>query len=163
SFELTNTGGAPSGPMEVRLPAEFSWLRLAGESTLPPLAPGEKTVITLRLAPTHAPPLDGYTGKPVGVHTGHFFTRGKLRLRAVSAARGGLRVIVTDDFTYHAEGEPKVEGAHVRVRDAFDNSIIVAETTTDATGTVVLPSLAEGSYLLEVEADQHNTYRNTIR
>jgi hypothetical protein len=69
--------------------------------------------------------------------TGNFFTSVGFEFRAISAAVGDLAVTVTDDFTYHAEGQPKVAGAKVRVRDAFDNSIIVAEATTNDSGVVI--------------------------
>jgi hypothetical protein len=119
SFEVTNTGGAPTGPLEVRLPAGFSWLGLASQETLDPLAPGQKTVVTLRLTPADDLPLNVYTGNLAVVDTGNFFANVQFQFRAVSDAVGDLQVTVTDDFTYHVEGEPKVADAAVRVRDAF--------------------------------------------
>ena len=145
------------------MPDQFPWLSLASSETIEPLAPGEKTVVTLRLTPSDTLPLNLYTGNLAVVDDGNFFADVGFRFRAISDAVGDLQVTVTDDFTYHVEGEPKVAGADVRVRDAFDNSIIVAEGVTDADGVITLPNLPEGSYTLEVIAEKHQTYRNTYR
>jgi histidinol dehydrogenase len=55
-----------------------------------------------------------------------------------------------------------VAGATVRLRDAYDQSKVIAQGLTDASGSVTLPSVAEAPYVLEVSADKHVTYRNSF-
>ena len=159
SFEISNGGGAPSGELKILLP-DFPWLSLAQEATIPSINPGQKAQVTLVATPSADLPLGRYTGsiavqgKDGSLSQGFEFT-------VTSAAVGDLQVAVVDDYTYYVDGAPKVEGAKVILRDPFDNSIIVAEGLTNASGMVLLPGVHEGSYLLEVTADKHGTSRIT--
>jgi len=159
AFEVANTGGAPSGDLEVLLPAA-PWLSLTSASTMPSIAAGEKRTVTLALTPAIDLPLQKFDGMIV--------LQGKetrlevpFQFRSVSDATGGVRVAVNDDYTFHVAGSPKVVGAAVRLRDPYDNSVVVAEGVTDAAGFVTLPDVREGVYLLEAQADKHQTYHGS--
>jgi hypothetical protein len=160
-FQVTNIGGAPSGDLQVLLPS-IPWLALASSATIPSLAPGQQTTVTLTLTPAADLPLDRYGGTIVlrGTRTGLVIP---FQFRALSEAKGDLQVSVVDQYTYYADGAPKVAGAKVRLLDSFDNSIVIAQGTTDASGQVLLPNVREGTYLLEVNADKHDLYRASYR
>lgn len=159
SFDVANTGGAPSGNLSVLLP-DAPWLSLNSDANLGSLQPGEKRTITLALKPALDLPLQKYDGVIV-IQSSETSLNVPFSFRAISDATGNVKVAVNDDYTFHVAGAPKVSGAAVRLRDPFDNSIIAAEGTTDDTGVVTLPSVREGVYLLEVQADKHQTYHGS--
>ncbi len=157
--ELVNLGSAPTGDLGVELPSNFPWLGLSSPAAIPSLAPGERTKITLQLLPA--------ANLPLQLFTGSIFVRGAqsglsipFQFRAISEAVGDVRISVLDDYTYYTAGAPRVADATVKMRDPFDQSIIVAQGLTDATGAITLPAVPEGSYFLEVSAAKHGTYRN---
>ena len=53
-------------------------------------------------------------------------------------------------------------GATVELLDPYDNTVIVAQGTTDASGTITLKNVPEGNYVLDVEAPGHDPYRGPI-
>ncbi|MDL2321916.1 Ig-like domain-containing protein, partial [Desulfosarcina sp. OttesenSCG-928-B08] len=160
TFTLTNTGGIATGDLSVDLP-DWPWFSLATSPDIASLNPGESTTVTLALTPSEDLALGRYTGaiavqgQPASLSVGFDFT-------VVSAATGDVQVTVVDDYTFYAEGSPNVEGATVTLRDPYDNSIVIAQTVTDASGVIAFAAIPEGVYLLEVSADQHGTSKITI-
>jgi|GEM_PF-477428 len=159
-FEVLNHGGAASGDIGVDLP-EASWLSLVSASVIPSLEPGGKTTVALLLSP----PGDLALGR----YDIHLVFRSPLtelvvpvQVRAVSDAIGMARVTVADDYTYHVQGAPKVAEARVRFRDPYDMSRVTAQGLTDTNGVVLFPTIPEGRYVLEVEADKHAVVRQTV-
>ena len=61
SFNVVNNGGAPSGDLQVSLPST-SYMSLASPATIPSLAPGASSTVTLELSPPSNLPLEQYTG-----------------------------------------------------------------------------------------------------
>jgi hypothetical protein len=159
TFGVTNLGGATAGSLSVLLP-NFSWLTLATPPVLPALAPGEGAEVTLLLTPPADLPLGPYTGSlalnstNAGLPVGFSF-------RCLSDAMGALRIVSVDEYTYYAEGAPKVTNATVRLTDAFSGAIVL-ETNTAPSGNLLLPDMAEGYYELRVEAPQHSVFRQVI-
>ena len=64
-----------------------------------------------------------------------------------------------DEYTSFVAGAPLVAGATVELLDPYDNTIVVAQGTTDSTGKVLISNIPEGTYLLDVEAANHDPYR----
>ncbi|MCC6232722.1 MAG: hypothetical protein IT580_08765 [Verrucomicrobiales bacterium] len=155
-FDLTNPGGTSTGPITVLAP-DAPWLQVATSTPLAPLAAGATQRITLQLTPAQDLALGEHTGALV-IQSGDLSIPVPFRFRALAEAKGGLRVTATDEYTYYAEGSPRVTNAVVLVRDATTRDV-VAEGVTDAFGRFEAPSLFEGYYDLEVTADQHVTYR----
>lgn len=160
SFEVTNLGGAPSEALSVELP-NVSWMSLVSAQTIQPIAPGQKVTVTLALNPATNQPLGLYEGSLVLNGTNSSLSQ-SFSLRAISEAVGDVRISVEDEFTYFAEGRPLLAGATVVLMDPFDNSIVIAQGVTDASGTVILTGVPEGEYLLEVRAEKHATYRSSF-
>ncbi|MBE9257518.1 putative Ig domain-containing protein [Dolichospermum sp. LEGE 00246] len=82
--------------------------------------------------------------------------------RAVSNAVGAIRINTADELTYFAEGSPKLANATVTLRDYFSNEV-VASAVTDSTGFVDFSNIKEGNYNLEIKADKHETFRQTVQ
>ncbi|HOB97203.1 MAG TPA: CARDB domain-containing protein [Verrucomicrobiota bacterium] len=159
TFLVQNDGGAATGPLQVLLP-DAPWLQLATPSPLPPLEPGSNQPVTLQLVPPASMDLTEYPGNLV-LTDGAARVNVPFRFRAVSDATGALRIVVEDEYTYYAEGAPRVAGAEIVVRDALSKEE-VAKTTADASGWAEFTSLREGYYEVEAKAPDHNANRQTI-
>ena len=161
-FKVTNQGGAATGDVQVLLP-NAPWLKLASPATIQSLAPGQSTNVTLLLTPDANLPLTVYNGNLVFDAPGN---DGDLSLpfnfRAVSEAVGSLRVNVVDELTYFTQEAPKLANAKVTLRDYFTGNEI-RSLKTDATGIIAFDHLAEGAYTLEVQADKHSTFKQTVQ
>jgi len=153
-FEVSNTGGVPSGDLEIRIP-DVPWLSLLSPGTIS-LAPSQSAKVTLALNPPADLPLQRYDGTIVlaGSNTSLDVP---FQFRAVSDATGDFKISVVDDFTYYAEGAPKVAGATVKLIDPIDG-VLVAQGTTDASGELLFQDVVEGRYQLRVSAPEHGTY-----
>jgi len=158
--EITNTGGVPATELQVLLPAQATWMSLVSPQSIGTLAPGEKAKITLALNPPTTLPLGPYNGSIVvngkngGVNVGFMF-------RAVSDGKGDLKVFSNDEFTYFADGNPRVANATVTLKDAVDGSTIF-QSQTDGSGSLLREAIPEGNYNLEVSAERHGTYRGPV-
>jgi subtilase family serine protease len=156
-LQLRNDGGEATGPLDVQLPP-LPWLS-ATATRLDSLAPGEATSLMIVLKPTVD---DGLTpGAPyrgaIGVGNTQYGMSVPFEFRYVTDGKGDLWVVVEDEYTYYAEGSPRVAGATVSVRDAYTGQEVVAGLT-DAGGVAQFTEVLEGYYEVHVTADKHSTY-----
>ncbi|MBL9126553.1 MAG: hypothetical protein JNL97_02845, partial [Verrucomicrobiales bacterium] len=159
SFDVVNSGGSTSEPIHVALPPNLPWIHVAGTVPLPTLAPGTTNRVTLQLRPDASVPLGETTGTLL-LAAGSSTASVPFRFRVLSDATGDLRVTAVDEYTYYAEGAPKVAGAEVTVLDAVTEQI-VRQGVTDATGELVFRQMPEGWYDVRVRADLHGGFRDT--
>ena len=159
-FEITNTGGLATGPIEVLLPPNERWLHLATAQEMASIDPGQSAMVSLLLMPPADMSLGNYSG-----HMTLNFTSGHVNVpftfRALSDATGDLVIKAVDEYYFYTAEAPALAGARVRVLDALSGVQIFSDTT-DANGEVGLVDLAEGYYKVEVRADKHNTYSKTL-
>ena len=159
-IELTNEGGATANDIQVLLP-DAPWLSLATADTIESLAPGESTNVTLALTPSDDLRLTEYQGNIIFDAAGNDGDFGlDFNFRAVSEAVGTLDIKITDEFYYFTEGKPLVENASVVLRDAITREIVFSSEDVDE--QLILNDLVEGHYILEVEADKHNSYQELV-
>lgn len=157
-FEIYNQGGVPTGPLNVLLP-DAPWLHLASTNPMPSLASDTTNKVTLLLTPTNDMPLGPYAGNLVVRGSGVSLSV-PFNFRALSEAKGDLKITAVDEYTYYAEGNPNLAEANVVVRDAITQSNVVTGVT-DTNGEFFTAQLMEGYYQIEIIADKHSTYRNT--
>ena len=159
-FKLANEGGIPTGPIVIALPS-VPWMTLATTNPLPPLLPGETngTTITLLLTPAADLTLAAYEGS-LALNSSNASLTVPFNFRALSEAKGDLRITAVDELTYYAVGTPNLAGASVAVRDAVTHTN-VATGVTDTNGQFFVAQLPEAYYEIELMADKHTTYRNT--
>ncbi len=158
-FTITNTGRATTGAIRVT-PDTAPWLALATPATMPALAPNESASVTLLLTPPANLPLTAYNGN-VRVTTDDGTVTIPFTFRAVSDATGDLVVTVVDEYFYFTDEAPKVEGATVLLLDAI-SGVVVAEAVTNGEGQVLFAGVTEGHYTVEVRAEDHDRYRNSL-
>ena len=158
-FAVTNTGGCVSGPVHVVLPS-LTWLSVASGDVLPPLAPGEGAQVSLLLSPPGDLPLGPYGGTLVLTAT-NAGANVSFQFVCQSARVGDLRVTAVDEYTYYAEGAPKVAQATVRLIDPVSQTLLLT-TQTDASGVVVLTNLTEAHYRVEVSAPDHGAHNEIL-
>ncbi|MBI5386506.1 MAG: DUF11 domain-containing protein, partial [Verrucomicrobia bacterium] len=159
-FTVVNQGGATSGPVTVSVPNQ-PWLSVASTNPLPVLAPGDSNIVTLLLTPAADLSLGVYRGS-VGASAADSAVTLPFEFLAVSEARGDLLVEAVDEFTYYAEGAPRITNALVTITDSITREVVTSGYT-DATGHFFAPQIPEAFYNLQVTAPQHFTFRGTLR
>jgi len=159
SFTVSNTGGSPTGALQINLP-NTSYMTLASPATIPSLGPGASSTVTLELSPAADLQLAQYTGTIAingtqgGISVPFTFT-------AISSAVGTVHVLVDDDYTFQQTGSPHVQGATVNLLNPYDNTQIIATGVTDGTGAVTLGNVPAGPYVLQVQASGHSSYQSS--
>jgi YD repeat-containing protein len=159
SFTVANNGGAPSGTLQVSLPST-SYISLASPATIPSLAPGASSTVSLLLSPATNLALEQYTGT-IAVNSAQTGISVPFTFTAVSSAVGNVQVLVDDDYTFDEAGAPHVQGATVSLLNPYDNTDVVANGTTDASGAVTFTGVPAGPYDLQVTAPGHSSYNNS--
>lgn len=157
---ITNTGKGETGEISVVLP-NTDWMSLATPAKMPSLKYGESATVLLRLSP-------GTEMEANVAHKGQFAINCangngvpvSYRILPVSSENGTLVVDVCDEYTYYTAEKPHISGAKVRVTIPNTNTV-VAEGVTEITG-LFTKELPAGYYTLEVTADKHDSYKNTI-
>ncbi len=160
SFTITNVGAGKTGKITLALP-DVEWMSAVTSKEMTSLEQGEATTVILRLSPTEDMQLNvPRTGK-IGINcengTGLSLN---YKVEAVSQTTGTLVVDVCDEYTYYTAEAPHLAGAKVVLRHPVTKELVFEGTTgPDGLYKVELP---EGYYQLEVSADKHDTYTNTI-
>ncbi len=161
---LRNIGGLPSEPLHVELPASLNFVTLISPETIAPMSAGTEATIALRVAPSMTTPF-GVVEDTIVVTdadgTGDVLIEIPVRVTVQSAATGDLLVYATDEFTYWAAGEPAVAGAEVTLFE-LGTFNVVAFGTTDADGYALIQGLTEGYYDVQVEAEDHGSFRANV-
>jgi hypothetical protein len=155
-FDVVNLGAVATDPMVLSLP-DFPWVAVAGDNPVPSIPPGGTNHVTLLLTP----PADLELGAYAGAMALNSATAGAtlpFEFRALSDAKGTLLVQVEDEFTYYAEGNPRVTNATVVVRDLL-SGVVVTNGVTDARGEFVLRDIPEAYYDVEISAEKHSSER----
>lgn len=155
-FDVVNLGAVATEPMVLSLP-DFPWVAVAGDNPIPAIQPGGTNHVTLLLTP----PADLELGAYAGAMALNSSTAGAslpFEFRALSDAKGTLLVQVEDEFTYYAEGNPRVTNATVVVRDLL-SGVVVTNGVTDALGEFLLRDVPEAYYEVEISADKHTRER----
>ncbi len=158
-FEVVNTGGADSGPLNLTLP-DIPWLKAVTATPIASLPPDGRIAVALQLTPDETVPLEIFEGR-IAVHNATVGVSVPFSFRHVSDAVGDVAVTVVDELTYYGEGGPKVAGAPVVLRDPFTSEALFTGVS-DTNGLVQFAGVPEGSYNLDVTAPRHDNYLRTV-
>ncbi|HEY9171068.1 MAG TPA: CARDB domain-containing protein, partial [Verrucomicrobiae bacterium] len=121
-FDVVNVGGRASGPIQVVVPVT-TWLQVVSTNLLPSLEPGQTNHVSLLLSPPSNLPLAPYTGS-LALNMTNGGLSVPFSFRAISDAKGDLLVTAVDEYTYYAEGAPRVTNAIVTVSDPVTHNPI---------------------------------------
>ncbi|MEM9063562.1 MAG: calcium-binding protein, partial [Pseudomonadota bacterium] len=162
TFDLTNAGPVASEAIDIILPSavDFPWLGLATPETLEPLAPGETVSITLALTPDDDLAIAEYFGT-IQIDGGPVDAAMPYSFRATSDATGTIEIDILDEFSFFAEGLPKVDDATVVVTDSLSGEVIFESADVDQ--MLTLTDVPEGYYDIVVSKTDHETFRSTIK
>ena len=160
-FQIYNNGAGETGKVSISLP-EVGWMTMVSPASLENILPQDTISVIVNLTPGSDIPLNtpisGYITANCVKGTG---VQIPYRFEVVSEEYGGLKVDVIDEYTYYTEAKPHIKNAHVVVRHPFSGKIM-ADGFTDENGIFSVDSLPEGSYKMNVEAEKHEGYQNTI-
>ena len=158
---ITNTGKGETGEIKVVLP-DVSWMSLATPQKMPSLKYGESATIILKLSPEANMEANlAHTGQlAINCANGDGLPV-SYRILPVSSEKGTLSVDVCDEYTYNTAEKPHVKGAKVRVTLPNTNTVI-AEGVTNEKGLFTQTDIPSGYYTVEVTADKHDSYKNTV-
>jgi hypothetical protein len=159
-FQVINNGAAPSGPVLISLP-EIPWMSLASTNLIPPLAPGESNSVTLLLTPAFDLDTGTFDGGIALNGAGAGFVL-PFTIQSLRDTTGSVTLSVEDEFTFYAQGAPRVTNATVVIRNAATQEV-VTNATTDVSGQVKVPALPEGDYQFEVNAPDHSVDREFFK
>lgn len=157
---IRNIGEGETGTITVDIP-ETDWLRLVTPSKMASLKKNEEDNIILSFTPNDNMPLNVPYSGTIAINCAN----GKglpitYRVENVSGANGKLIVDVCDENTYYTAEAPHLADAQVVVRHPITNALITqGRTGADGLFTAELP---EGYYTLNVTADEHDSYVNTV-
>ena len=158
-LRIANTGKGETGKISVNIP-NVPWMRLASSSEMASLQFEETATIILRLQPTDDMSLNMPVEGTIGVNcengTGFLLP---FHITPVSESTGTLKIDVCDEYTYNTTEAPHVQGAQVRITTPIGKLIEEGVTGNDG---LFIKELPEGYYVVEVTAEKHDVYRNTI-
>lgn len=159
-FTLMNTGGQPTGPIQITLPAA-AWLQLGSPAQLPSLDPGQQTAVIVTLTPGRELLVGTarYSGQ-IAVNSQRASVPIPFEFTAISDGVGSLLLRAEDERTFYdaASNFPAIAGASVRVLGA-DGVTLLASGLTALDGFALFEQLPEGDLYVEVSAPQHQSYR----
>jgi hypothetical protein len=160
-FRVVNRGTGASGEITVQLP-QVNWLRSVTPKVLPSLSAGDTAVVIVKFIALPEVPFE----YPIKGNIAINCTNGNgiavpFTFEKVATSTGVASITVTDQFTYYAQGGPKVEGAHVVIKNYF-TGVVYAEGMSNAAGQFVTQGIPEGKHRVVVEKDKHQSYDGTI-
>lgn len=160
-FKLINRGSGFSGNISIILPSA-QWLSSVSPNTLPSLAPGDTSVVTIRFKATDEIPF----GYPVTGNIGISPKNGNtikipFVFEKVSETYGAAKITVTNQFTYLSQQAANVQGAHVLIKNYYTGEVY-SDGLTDGTGILAVPGLPEGRHRIIVEKESHLTHNGLI-
>jgi hypothetical protein len=159
SFTLTNFGGAPSGPIQVNLPAA-PWLSVVTAQPISSLPTNQGGQIMLSLMPTNGQTLGEYTGDIVVQGSNNSLTV-PFVFTDVSTLKGNLQVTAQDELSIYGAGNPNLSNATVTVSD-FLTGTNVGVQVTGSSGIVTFSNLTSAYYTVMVEAPDHGSFSTTL-
>ncbi len=159
-FTITNIGKGETGKIYLSLP-DVDWMQTATPAEMSSLAYGESATVVLRLTPTEDMSLNSIQTGMIGINC----TNGDgiplhYTIETVSESTGILTVDVCDEYTYNTVEAPHVAGARVMISHPVTGALIT-EGITGENGKFSV-ELPEGYYTLNVTAERHESYTNTI-
>lgn len=160
-LQVVNSGAGPTGNISLSLP-QVPWLNAVTPLNMSPIAAGDTALVILRFLASSTVPFNAPVTGTVAINSQNgnniavpfSFTK-------VSETQGDVVVEVENQFTYFAEGQPKVEGALVKIRNYY-TGVVYAQGLTGPDGLFIAANVPEGTHRITVEKAQHITYNGEV-
>lgn len=160
-FKLINKGTGSTGAITVNLP-QLNWLKSISPVVLPALATGDSALVVLKFIPLPEVPFNFGIAGSIAINTQNGNSLAiPFNFKKVSETTGAIRITATNQFTYYTDAAPKVQDAHVIVKNYYTGEVY-AEGNTDANGIFDATGIPEGTHKITVEKTKHLPYSNTI-
>ena len=160
-FNVTNTGRTVANTVRPLLPNTdiISFISFGEDSSLN-LSSGESTVLSI-LIQTPTDQQLGEISTSIAIISTQISATIPIRLIVSSDVLMNLTVIVEDEFTYFASGEPLVDNAVITLIN-YQRNIRISMTTERDNGSATFVSIYEDRYELFVEAPDHLSLHQII-
>ncbi len=160
-FTLTNKGMGNTGTINIGLPG-VNWLVSSTPVSMPSLSPGDSVVVALKFLAAEEIPFNYPVSGSIAISAvnGNSFSI-PFTFKKVSETTGTVKVVVTNQFTYFTDDQPKVSGAKVQIKNYFSGEVY-AEGTTNAEGEFIAASIPEGKHRVVVEKEKHLPFNGTV-
>lgn len=155
---IQNTGFADTGTMQVFIPSH-PFLTLISPPILSSLAPGGIASISISLNPPADASFGSLTGQ-FSVSSSIVSRTINFKFDIVSTVLNSLTILVEDEFTYYAEGNPRVADATVTVRN--QQTGVQFTKLTNPEGVAFFEDITQGNYKLTVQKLGHGTHTSTL-
>lgn len=162
TIKLTNKGLKATGPIELSLPEDIEWVSCLSPQVLPSLEPNESTTLALRL--THRKGMrSGQTFKSWVVLSPE---NGMERMLSINVTVTGieystLNVEAADVFSKANKDYSHIKGATVTVANAKTKQTVMSGRI-DASGNWKTENLTQGTYIVTLEAQRHQSVEKTL-
>ena len=157
---LYNNTDSTFSNVSLQTPAGFAGMRVLNLDSSYTIAPHDSLFVPLLVMFPLGTPLAPVTGSILVTADNALPQQVPFVIDVVSNAKGSLRVMVANEYTY-AYGT-YVSDAQVRVVGYY-NQQTYADVVTDSTGEVTIDSLPEGYYRLYVSATDNNSVARIIQ
>ncbi len=160
-FRLVNKGQGSTGKVQLQLP-QVNWMTAVTPKEIPFLAFGDTALVILKFSALDEVPFNFPITGNIGINSANGNSIAlPYSFEKVAESKGAIKITVTNQFTYYAEGGPKVKDAFVQVKNYF-SGVVYAEGYSDENGVFAATGIPEGKHRISVEKDKHLPYNNTI-
>lgn len=158
---LINRGAGNTGDIKVSLP-QVKWLSSITPLTINGINTGDTTLVVLKFEALEEVPFNYPINGNISIaaQNGNSFSI-PFTFEKKAESNGSVKVAVVNQFTYYSEGQPKVAGAHVVIKNYFTGEVY-AEGNTDATGFFNAVNIPQGKHRVVVEKEKHLPYDGTV-
>ncbi|WP_276482472.1 MBG domain-containing protein [Paraflavitalea pollutisoli] len=158
---LINRGAGNTGNITVTLP-QVKWLSSVTPLTLGGINTGDTTLVVLKFEALEEVPFNYPINGSINIaaQNGNNFSI-PFTFEKKAESNGAVKVAVVNQFTYYSEGQPKVAGAHVVIKNYFTGEVY-AEGNTDASGFFNATNIPQGKHRVVVEKEKHLPYDGTV-
>lgn len=154
TFKLKNVGYAPLQNIVIQPPA-LPWIGLLSATTLPDLAPGASTDISVNFRPTDLVAQGGHADKLVITSGNHVPYTLNLFPTVISTNKGSVHFQIIDTLA------KKVAGANVAISHQQLGSVYLTGTA-DINGEASFVDIVEGMYNYKIQAPGHEVVIGTF-
>ena len=162
SFEIENIGKKESDfDTWIQIPKGIQWLSLVSDKLIGSIEPNSKQTITILLNPTISVSIGEYYGTII-VYDGEKSLLISFTFTIVSKQKSSIIFFIEDEYTYHAQGNPKVSNAQITLISIFDSTTYFNDDKNNINGNYEFNDIFMGVYELRIFSENHQSHSTKI-